>query len=390
MTGGTLAGSASRGIDIPDEIPRGPLREWLEWLRELRRCAGTPALTSVVKKAEERGDKVSASTISRLMRGETVSDAAGQAVAYALAEMDRRPTKRHTREEWDTFDATLVEMLGRVSDSHLEAGQGPLTGESEASREAQVKELHASAVATDQVSPRMPTGDVELLPIRATRAPRPWDQEALEPRFIGVPAYRAITVCAAGNAAQAWSHYEPLADLHRLTADGMFVPHYVNEAPGRAFPGIGLGSQQSERLDVLFAFFHAFRDVYVDERGFSFAQERTQFLNLNDLLPRFRRGVVLIDSVPVSRLSMVEHVGPLLEDALEEDGDRVLLILGHGRWPSVVDRLYRAVTTSPPRMNIGAMDGFEILSVAAHELEEESDDFAVVEAGRRVLRTQIP
>ncbi|WP_369232537.1 hypothetical protein AB5J56_11205 [Streptomyces sp. R21] len=105
-------------IEIPDTIPPGPLRTWLEWLRELRRRAGTPALTVISDATEQRGQRVSVATIRRLLRGETVNDGTGTAVAYALAEMDLRPGANRPSADWDAFDVQLTSLLNAALVAH--------------------------------------------------------------------------------------------------------------------------------------------------------------------------------------------------------------------------------------------------------------------------------
>ncbi|MFD7561278.1 caspase domain-containing protein [Streptomyces sp. NPDC059835] len=185
----------------------------------------------------------------------------------------------------------------------------------------------------------------------------------------------AITVCAAGNDPHAWRDYRPLTDLHRLVANGNHMPHHVYAGPRQVFPRLIPEGAQHQPLDVIFAFYHGYKNFHSDGRSLSVGPQRTQ-LRPDDLLPPFRKCVVLIDGVPTRVLDMVKQAGPRLDMESEEVGTPTLVILGRGRWPSVVDRLYGAITTP---QDVDGMDGFEILAAAAHQLQSESDKFATLE-----------
>lgn len=109
-----MPGSASRPVGIPGHIPPGPLRTWLEWLAELRVRAGMPSLSEVARKASQRGDTCSTATVRRLLVGETTSYRAAQALAYAMADMDRRPVVGKPSDDWDAFDAKLSSLLSEA------------------------------------------------------------------------------------------------------------------------------------------------------------------------------------------------------------------------------------------------------------------------------------
>ncbi|QDY77743.1 HEAT repeat domain-containing protein [Streptomyces qinzhouensis] len=121
-----MPGSASRPVGIPDHIPPGPLRAWLEWLAELRMRAGMPSLSEVARKASQRGDNFSTATVRRLLVGETTSYRAAQALAYAMADMDRRPVAGKPSDDWDAFDTKLNSLLSGVIENRTE---GPIDRE---------------------------------------------------------------------------------------------------------------------------------------------------------------------------------------------------------------------------------------------------------------------
>ncbi len=124
-----MPGSASRAVEIPDSVPDGPLRTWLEWLAELRRRANTPSLSSVAVKAKLKGQPLSTATVRRLLRGETLSERPAAALAYTLAEMDQRPLTDRPSNDWDAFDALLTARLAAaIAGDGVAGASGPAAG----------------------------------------------------------------------------------------------------------------------------------------------------------------------------------------------------------------------------------------------------------------------
>lgn len=99
--------SASRAVEIPDSVPPGPLRTWME----RRKRAGTPSLSAIAELATARGQKVSTATVRRMLLGETCSAGPATAVAYTLAELDSRPVSGNPSDDWDSFDEQLRRPL---------------------------------------------------------------------------------------------------------------------------------------------------------------------------------------------------------------------------------------------------------------------------------------
>ncbi len=242
-----MAGSAARSVDIPEGVPAGPVRDWLEWLRELRRCAGLPSLSRVAQKAAERGSTISVPTISRVLRGETVTEQAGLAVAYTLAEMDVRPTRRTAAEQWEQFDAVLEKLLGDA---------------------LRLTAAHEDAESTPASSDR--SGDLIAVTLRTAQSPLPFDSPELgalhrfiaEARQISHLPYEAedgedlIPARALGGAGTTPSRYVVVSDGPRIPFErlptfehGLF---FVNN--GQYLPG---------ELRTLLSFGRAFRQVVV-------------------------------------------------------------------------------------------------------------------------------
>lgn len=332
-------------LGIPEDVAAGPLRDYLEWVHDLWKQAGEPSSHTMGSAL-----KCSHTTVVRLFKGYP----ANPRRAYDLFRyLYGNPLRRVTRsdEDWDAFHTKAAELLDAADPARKQPSADEMAPGGASGRQAAA----AGGLPGGPMSRR------------------------------GTNNNRAFTICAAGNEPSVWHDYRPLTDLHQLVANGNFVEHDVREATRKTIPQMRAWNSQVGRLDVFFGFYHAFKDVYVDGRGYFVDPQRTQ-MKLNDFLPRFRKGVVLIDNVSARGLSMVEHLGPLLHDAVEEDGDRILMIFGRGRWPSVVDRLWRSFTT--PRFGVGPVDGFEILARAAEELQESSDDFAVAQVG--MYRASLP
>lgn len=96
-----MSGSKSRSVPIPDDLPPGGKRDWLEWLQKLRRQAGLPSLEKLAQAVGT--DKA---TISRLLKGQVIHSNTAQTLAYKLAELSTLPVER----DWDAFDAEMVRL----------------------------------------------------------------------------------------------------------------------------------------------------------------------------------------------------------------------------------------------------------------------------------------
>lgn len=75
-----------------------------------------PSLAKIEQRTAKRGNKVSASTVWRLLTGRTLSHEAAVSLAYALAYLDRRPVTGKPSDDWDSFDHHLLLLLSAAEE----------------------------------------------------------------------------------------------------------------------------------------------------------------------------------------------------------------------------------------------------------------------------------
>ncbi|MEU8526477.1 hypothetical protein AB0C77_12895 [Streptomyces sp. NPDC048629] len=331
-------------LSIPEGMPAGPLRDYREWALELWTRAGKPTARKLAEALtkDPTAPNCAHTTVGRYLKGEVVDLRLAVKILERLYGNPMRSVER-SQGDWDAFHAKAEKL---VSDA-IEARTAPADGT--ASGDAPVQGFVADGGRPAASKFELLTGE-------------------------------AVTVCAAGNDPEPWRGYGPLVDLHRLVANGGLVRHRVYEVPARALPGMASKGVLPQPLDVLFAFYHGFKDFRVEGRSFSVGSSDGRF-RLNELLPPFRKGVVLIDNVPARVLSQARQADSLLDEELDEFGAHALVMLGRGRLRGVVERLHDTVTAS---RGVEGMDGFEILAAAARRLQGESDMFVIAGASAEV------
>jgi hypothetical protein len=104
-------GSRVPEITIPDDVPPGPLRDYLEWLRKLHKAAGHPSSRTLAK---ELGG-CTHTTITRLFKAYPSNTALAFQLIRYLAENTIRPITRSDA-EWDAFFDEAERMLERAKE----------------------------------------------------------------------------------------------------------------------------------------------------------------------------------------------------------------------------------------------------------------------------------
>ncbi|MFD5818209.1 hypothetical protein [Streptomyces sp. NPDC127038] len=275
-----MAGSASRAVQIPDTIPAGALRTWLEWLRELRRCAGTPTLTAIARAAEERGQPVSVATIRRLLSGATLSEGVAWAVAYALAEMDRRPAAVASGRDWDAFDEQLALLFNAASSAGSDVRAGNVADLASSSRRGD--DAATSQSGTGRAVPR---GMVVVVPKYSYEKPdADWTLSGVERQLV-VTLGRKMFSALSGE----WG---PLDVWEGVFSPG--VEDNIEEFLKRGLEG-------SPLFDFLLVTFSGFERAMISSRGIELVrstrygeQSRLETVNLRAVLPKYKKAVILV------------------------------------------------------------------------------------------------
>ncbi|MFB7311664.1 hypothetical protein [Streptomyces sp. NPDC056192] len=94
---------------IPDDVPSGPLREYLMWLRQLHEAAGEPSSRELAD--ELRG--CAHTTVARLFKAYPKNTRLAWRLIRHLAENPVRPLSR-TEAEWDAFYDEAERLLARA------------------------------------------------------------------------------------------------------------------------------------------------------------------------------------------------------------------------------------------------------------------------------------
>ncbi|MGW4880080.1 hypothetical protein ACWEPI_26370 [Streptomyces sp. NPDC004262] len=94
------------GIAIPDDVPSGPLRDYLKWLHQLHRDAGWPSSRDL---ATQLGD-TSHTTITRLFKQYPSNVRLAHRLITHLAQNSMRPRER-SEQDWDEFYEHVERML---------------------------------------------------------------------------------------------------------------------------------------------------------------------------------------------------------------------------------------------------------------------------------------
>ncbi|MFI1728690.1 hypothetical protein ACH40E_05500 [Streptomyces acidicola] len=92
-------------IAIPDDVPSGPLRDYLLWLRQLHKSAGYPSSRELAKSLGPAH-----TTVTRLFKGYPSNVRLAYQLIQHLAENPLRPVVR-SEQEWDRFYDTAARML---------------------------------------------------------------------------------------------------------------------------------------------------------------------------------------------------------------------------------------------------------------------------------------
>ncbi|MER6274595.1 hypothetical protein [Streptomyces sp900105755] len=328
--GGELAGSASRAIEIPDTIPPGPLRTWLEWLRELRRRADTPPLTLIAEATELRGQGVSVATIRRLLRGDTLNEGTGTAVAYVLAEMDRRPVASRPSADWDAFDVHLTSLLSAALAAH---SQGTvLVQASDISMSVQVPISSGEVPRVD----RMPSSE----PV-----PERWARESTIWHVVGPNGKDPYEMASAKTI------IEIMRSLRDFNDPGGWAARFFElavedresftSAMDKEYPGFAPAESE-----VTFAVFEGFQQAYIDEEGICLTR-----LQRDGVVHRDRFRLPIFDGAGrVILLLCGQQVGSLTEFSavpvpLQRHGNgETLVVEVVGRVSPVINAFHRYVS----------------------------------------------
>ncbi|MEV7364520.1 hypothetical protein [Streptomyces sp. NPDC091299] len=100
-------------IAIPDDVPSGPLREYLVWLQELHKDAGYPSSRTLAKILTVGGITCTHSTVTRLFKQYPSNrELVFRLITYLVENPLRRATR--TEEEWDEFFDLAVRRLDRA------------------------------------------------------------------------------------------------------------------------------------------------------------------------------------------------------------------------------------------------------------------------------------
>ncbi|MBH5131781.1 hypothetical protein I3J14_16730 [Streptomyces sp. HB-N217] len=100
-------------IAIPDDVPDGPLRDYLLWMRRLHKAAGQPSSRELAKIL-----KCTHTTVTRLFKGYPSNTRLAYRLIQYLAENPVRPVVR-SEEQWDRFYDEAERMLEAAREPRL-------------------------------------------------------------------------------------------------------------------------------------------------------------------------------------------------------------------------------------------------------------------------------
>ncbi|MGX1154617.1 hypothetical protein [Streptomyces albogriseolus] len=344
-TGGELAGSASREISIPDNILQGPLRDWLEWLRELRLFAGMPSV-----EAMGTAIKADKATVSRLFKGLTLSQGLAYRLAYHLAQLDKRPTRRSSVSDWDSFDALLRERF----DAALSA---------------------ASTARQPRDTRGQQRGSVSIEAANFTLPPM-----ELPKQLFGREYTKAAVTLSVGMA-DSWARSPELMQLHGIAAAGDPIAYDYAQVPGDALTRLRY-AQPHEPLDLFLAFFSGFtiRDA-PEGFGLAVGEEGSLLDNPTNLLPRCRNAVVIFDNYQAPLIYAPGAMGFMSFTSSAEGPDRTLVILTDEVGDQVARRLVHVckLLSDLPSGAPAAPTGLDLISAAVGWLEQGGQGYTCMD-----------
>lgn len=353
-----MGGSAPGPIEIPGWVPAaGPLREWLEWLAELRRCAGGHALGKISERAENRGTPVSKTSIRRVLQGETFVEATTEAVAWTLAEMDRRPTRRSTDAQWTEFDRTLIAMRTAAA--------------IEASSLRRASQLPPKEVAGWSQHPVRNPAETETKTERGGISGRVLTQQQVLDHDVPLNTL-SLTVAARGSASADAYDMPSIRRLDSFIANGRKVPARWVEVPSDGLPDFAkLRDFPGGAFDVMFVKYVGFEVRTPSDRHGAYIAG-WPIRNFLDALPYFSWGFIFIDRADLP-YPVAEQ---LVQEFMMRGVQRLILVTVEGVGANFLSELTERFREVVPDREEAKFLGFDLLRIAAEKLAKQTPDAA--------------